>query len=137
MPKNKKTSLKQYRAISKLLTQKVDVSIIAKKTKRSKATVEHVRADYRAITLDEPLSHIDKGEVLPDIEHHDAEERVRRIPPMVRTAIIKWIADTIVVEDIVDPVPLDPRLAFAPQQVEPEHKPPLRLETQTNRKKLR
>jgi hypothetical protein len=56
---------------------------------------------------------------------------------MVRTAIIKGMVDTIALEDIVDPVPLDSRLAFAPQQVEPEHKPPSRLETQTNRKKLR
>jgi hypothetical protein len=42
---------------------------------------------------------------------------------MVRSAITKGISDTIAVEDIVDPVPLDLRLAFAQQQVDPEHKP--------------
>jgi hypothetical protein len=124
MPKNTKTSLKQIRAISRMLTQKFDVPTIAMKTKRSKTTVDRVRADYRVITLDEAKSHIEKGEYLPDIEFNIAERRAKTIPADVRTAIIQGIVDAIPLEAIVDPVPLDPRLAFAPQQVEPEHKPP-------------
>jgi hypothetical protein len=137
MPKNTKTSLEQVRAISRMLTQKVDTSIIAKEIKRSKTTVEKVRAHYRAITLDEALSHIEKRDYLPDIEYHDAEERARRISAEVRTAIIKGMADAIHLKDIVDPVPLDPRLAFAPQQVESEHQPPLSLAPHPKRGKLR
>ena len=120
-----------------MLTQKVDTSTIAKKTKRSKTTVEKVRADYRAITLDEALSHIEKGEYLPDIEYNIAERRARTISPNVRAAIIKGIADAIPAKGIIEPVPLDPRLAFAPQQVEPEHKPPLSLTLHPKRGKLR
>lgn len=120
-----------------MLTQKVDTSTIAKRVKRSKTTIEKVRADYRAITLDEALSHIEKGEVLPDIEYKDAEERARKIPAKVRTAIIRGIVDTISAEDIVDPVPLDPCIAFAPQPVEPEHKIPLSLPSHSKRVKLR
>ena len=152
MPKNRKIVVKEklaskrgrppvtpkkVRTIAKMLTQKVDLATISRTTKLSLTTVVRKRADYRAITLDEALSHIEEGEYLPDIEYHDAEERARRIPEKVRAAIIQGIVDAIPVTDILDPVPLDPRLAFAPQQVEPDHKPPSRLETHTIRKKLR
>jgi len=139
MPKNKKTALqhktasqrgrppvsdRKVRAISRMLTRKADVPTISRAVGLSQTTVERLRADYRAITLEEALSHIEKGEYLPDIEYNIAERRARTISAKVRAAILKGIVDAIPAEDIVDPVPLDPRLAFAPQQVDPDHKPP-------------
>jgi len=109
-----------------MLAQKVDISTIAKKTKRSKETVEGLRADYRAITLEEALSHIETGEYLPDIEYKDAEIRASKVLPEVRTAILKGIMDAkLRAQDILDKVPEDPHLAFAPQKIEPEHAPVL------------
>ena len=92
-----------------MLTQKVDASTIAKKTKRSKTTVERIRADYRAITLDEAFSHIELGESLPDIEYKRAEIRARSVLPAVRAAIIRGISDAISLKDILPEELLPPK----------------------------
>lgn len=138
-------------AIAKMLSKKATHARIAKVVGVSKTTVDRVSKLWNAMawqgkdTTD--LSDLCK---LPEGELSEARKKIlqelevaftkasEKVPKVLRAAIIKGVvAARLRAKDILDPVPLDPRLAFAPQQVEPEHKPPSRLETQTIRKKLR
>jgi hypothetical protein len=124
MPKKQKITPRQVKSISRMLAANEPVAKIVKAVKVSQTTVERVRADYRAVTFEAALDRLDKGDYLPDIEYKRAEIRARIVPPDVRTAIIAGIIEAkLRAEDILDEVPKDPRLAFAPQEVEPEHKP--------------
>lgn len=94
---------KTIRAISKMLTLKVDVQKIVEVVDRSKSFVESIRADYRAVTWEAPLSKIDIGDELRQIspEFQAAEARERQVPKVRRDAIILGISDAIPLSEII------------------------------------
>jgi len=138
-------------AIVKMLSKKTTHARIAKAVGVSKTTVDRMSKLWNAMAWqsNDTTDFIDLCK-LPEGKLSEARKRIlqklelaftkasEKVPKDKRAAIIKGVvAARLRAKDILDPVPLDPRLAFAPQQVEPEHKPPSRLETHTNRKKLR
>lgn len=136
--------------IEKILSKKATHARIAKEVGVSKTTVDRVSKWWNAMAWQgKDTTDLSDLSNLPE-ELSDARKKMlqkltaaftkasENVPKDMRPAIIKGVvAARLREKEIIDPVPLDPRLAFAPQQVEPEHKPPSRLETHTNRKKLR
>ena len=89
----------------------------------SKTTADRIRTDYRALTLTIPDSlRMEDGDVR-DKEWKAALRRARGIRPEWREPIILGMVDAISFDDLVDPI--DPANPFAPQQVDPRHKPNL------------
>jgi hypothetical protein len=106
VPFNKVKAVARMLAQADRLNQKPEIATIAKKTKLSPTTVQRIRADYRALTLDEAKSHIEIGESLPDVEYKRAERRARTVSKRVHEAIVEGIAEAIQLEDLVDSAPL-------------------------------
>lgn len=123
MPRKPKITPRQVTAIAKQLAKNVPVSEIANAVKVSQTTVERVRADYNAITFRTALARLAPGDYLADIEHKHAERRARGVSKAWRDAILKGMSDSISLEDLLDPLPDDPRRVFVPHKVDPKHNP--------------
>lgn len=106
-----------------MLAEGVDIATIRKTFPISKTTADRIRADYRALTLTITDSHRMEDGHVRDREWKAAIRRARGIRPEWRESIILGMADTMLLDDLVDPI--DPANPFAPQQVDPRHKPDL------------
>lgn len=127
MPRKPKITPRQVKAIAKRLAQNVTVLEIARAVKVSRTTVERVRADYNAITLRTALRRLTPGDYLADYEYKEAERRARGVSEAWRAAILQGIADSITRKDLIEPLPDDPRVVYAPQKIDPEHDPAILL----------
>ncbi len=115
--------LATVQGIAKMLAEGVDIATIRKTFPISKTTADRIRADYRALTLTITDSHRMEDGHVRDREWKAAIRRARGIRPEWRESIILGMADTMLLDDLVDPI--DPANPFAPQQVDPRHKPDL------------
>ena len=129
MPRKPKITPSQVTAIVKRLAnaKRLDkaafASEIAETVKVSQTTVERVRADYNAITLQNELSRLAPDDSLADIEYKRAERRARGVNKVWRDAIVKGMRDSISLKDLIDPLPDDPRRASVLYEVDPQHAP--------------
>ena len=124
MPRRPKITARQVRLISKKIALKEPVEKIKNALKISLSTINRVRADYRALTYEAALECLEHGEYLTDPEYKQALIKERGVSKQWRSAIIQGIVDAkLKATDILDNPPNDPRLAFAPQIVDPQHNP--------------
>jgi len=127
MPRKPKITPSQVTAIvkrlanAKRLDKAASASEIAETVKVSQTTVERVRADYNAITLQNELSRLAPDDSLADIEYKRAERRARGVNKVWRDAIVKGMRDSISLKDLIDPLPDDPRRVFVPHKADPQH----------------
>ena len=111
------------RGIARLLTEGSDLSVIKERFPVSKTTLDRIRTDYRALTFTIPEGHrMDDGDVR-EKEWRMAVRRAQGIRPEWRAAIILGLSDYITSDMLIDPIDL--ANPFAPQQVDPLHKPDL------------
>jgi hypothetical protein len=94
-------SSEQVSAVTEMLVRKVPVKQIARETRLSKSTIDRIRADYNAVTWESARRKVDVGEMIPDIEADEAEDRERKVSKHRRAAIIEGMARAIPLKDIL------------------------------------
>ena len=101
------------RGIAKMLAKGFDIPTIRETFPSvSKTTADRIRTDYRALSLTIPDGHRMEDGYVRNKEWKAALRRARGIRPEWREPIILGIADTILFDDLIDPI--DPANPFAP-----------------------
>ncbi|TMQ31756.1 MAG: hypothetical protein E6K65_00265 [Nitrospirae bacterium] len=112
------------RNIARMLAEGADVPSIMKAFPVvSKTTVDRIREGSRALACIIQASHRMADGDVRDREWRAAIRRAHGVRPEWRDAIILGWSDAITLNRLIDPI--DPAHPFAPQPVDPEHKPVL------------